>query len=217
MFGSWFPDPMHVRIILSCALAALLAVVAASGAAAQGIKKCRDAAGRWHYGDTAAAACANSKVIVLDEHGITRREIAPPPTEEDLRARKSERAELEQAQVRAKRDELLLATYAHEADIIYIRDRRLAQIEAMIKASTDTLKPLRATLERLEKQALEEQGAEGRASGQTEKALAQTRAQIAKHEAAIERRRDEQEAVRAEAQQDLERYRELKGQGATAR
>lgn len=214
MFGGWFPGPMRLRIVLSCVLAALMAV-ASSGVLAKGsvIKKCRDATGRWHYGDTAAAACAESKVIVIDQRGIARREIAPPPTEAELRAREAEHAEIEQAREQAKHDELLLATYATEADILYIRDRRLAQIEAMIAASSDTLKPLRATLERLEKQALDEQGSEGRVSEHTEKALAQTRAQIAKHEAVIERRRAEQEGVRTQAQQDLERYRELMAQG----
>lgn len=214
MFENRFPGPTRVRIVLSCMLAALVAV-AASSAPAKGpaIKKCRDAAGRWHYGDTAAAACANSKVIVLDEHGMPRREIAPPPTEEELRAREAERTELEQARAQAKHDELLLTTYATEADILYIRDRRLAQLEAMIQASTATVQPLRATLERLQKQALEEQKAEGRVSEHTEKSLAQTRAQIAKHEAAIEDRRAEQESVRTQAQQDLERYRALKARG----
>jgi chromosome segregation ATPase len=184
---------------------------AAKGAA---IKKCRDTSGRWHYGDTAAAACGNAKVIVIDQHGNTRQEIAPAPSEEELRARETERAEQDRAREQAKRDELLLGTYAHEADILYVRDRRLAQIEATIKASEDTLAPLRATLERLEKQQVEEQARDGRVSAQTEKALQQTRAQIAKHEAAIDRRRDEQEAVRAQAQRDLERYRALKAGGA---
>ena len=205
---------------LLCLLAGLIVLALGSGSAAAkgpGIKKCRDAAGRWHYGDTAAAACAQSKVIVIDEHGVARREIAPPPSEAELRARETRRTEHVEAREQAKRDELLLGTYAHEADIIYVRDRRLSQIEAMIKASADTLKPLHATLARLEKQAAEERSREGQVSEHTDKALEQTRAQIAKHEAAIERRREEQEDVRAQAQRDLERYRELKSGTAGTR
>lgn len=209
-----------MRIAPLCLLAGLLilavSAVDTAGAQAPAIKKCRDSAGRWHYGDTAAAACTDSKVIVIDEHGITRGEISPPPSEAELRAREAERDKLEQARERARRDELLLTTYSHEADIIYVRDRRLAQIESMIKASTDTLKPLQATLEHLEKQAVEEQSREGGTSEHTEKALEQTRAQIEKHEAAIVRRRQEQEAVRTQAQADLERYRELKSDASPA-
>lgn len=179
------------------------------------IKKCRDASGRWHYGDTAAAACANSKVTVLNQQGIKKDEIAAPLSAEELKALEQRKSEAEAAKERAKRDALLLATYAHEDDIIYIRDRKIAQLESMIKASSDTLVPLRATLARLEEQAAAEQKAGG-VTEQTTKALEQTRSQIAKHEAAIEQRRREQEAIRAQAQADLERYRELKGQSSAA-
>lgn len=197
----------------------LLTVLTASTVPAAGwataIKKCQDATGRWHYGDTAAAACANSKVTVISEQGIKKREIAAPLSAEELKTREREQTEAKEAKEQAKRDELLLATYAHEADIIYIRDRKIAQLESMIKASTDTLTPLRATLARLEKQAAAEEKAGG-ATEQTVKALEQTRSQIARHEGAIAQKRQEQEAIRQQAQADLERYRELKGQAAKA-
>lgn len=194
------------------------AVLPAAAAESKGvtIKKCRDAAGKWHYGDTAATACAHSKVTIINEQGIKKREIAAPLTSEQLRAREQRQAEAQQAQEQAKRDELLLATYAHEADIIYIRDRKLAQLESMIKASTDTLVPLRATLKRLQAQAAAEEKAQQNVSEQTAKALEQTRSQIGKHEAAIAQKRREQETIKAQAQADLERYRELKSQAARA-
>lgn len=205
-------------LYLLAALAAL-AVGAATGAEAGAIKKCQDARGRWHYGDTADAACAESRVIVIDDQGVKKDEIAAPPTEEEI----AQQAEAEKAEERskeqAKRDELLLSTYAHEDDITYIRDRKLTQLEAAIQASRDTLKPLRATLERLEQQAAQEREADGDVSERTTEALRRTRAQIDKHEAAIERRREEQEMVRAQARRDLKRYRELKsrsGKGADA-
>lgn len=174
------------------------------------IKKCRDATGRWHYGDTAAAACANAKVTVINEQGIKKREIAAPLTRDELKAREQQQVEAQEAKEQAKRDELLLATYAHEADIIYIRDRKLAQLESVIKASIDTLIPLRATLARLEAQAAAEEKANNSASEQTTKALEQTRSQITKHEAAIAQKRQEQETIKTQAQADLERYLELK-------
>lgn len=187
---------------------AVLPIPALPDAKGPTIKKCKDATGRWHYGDTAAAACANSKVTVINEQGVKKSEIAAPLTADQLKAREQRQAEAQEAKEQAKRDELLLATYAHEADIIYIRDRKLAQLESMMKASADTLAPLRATLARLEAQAAAE--GKGDASEQTAKALEQTRSQIAKHEAAIVQKRREQETIKAQAQTDLERYRELK-------
>lgn len=200
-------------LVVVVAIAALPAL-AAPGSSSPTIKKCRDATGKWHYGDTAAKACAHSKVTEMSEQGVKKREIAAPLTEAELKQREEKQAEVDQAKEQAKRDELLLATYAHEADIIYIRDRKIAQLQSMIKASTDTLNPLRATLTRLEAQAEAEQKSSKAVSEQTAKALEQTRAQIARHETVIVQKRQEQEAVKAQAEKDLERYRALKSSGA---
>jgi hypothetical protein len=181
------------------------------------IKKCKDAAGRWHYGDSAAAACAESKVTVINQQGIRKKIIDAPLSAAELKERDAKSAEIEaqeeRVKERAKRDEILRTTYSHEADIIFIRDRKVAQLEASIKASNDTLNPLRATLKRLDAQA-EAEKKSGGASEQTTKAIEQTNSQIAKHEAAIVQRRQEQAAIKAQAEQDLARYRELKGQAA---
>lgn len=173
------------------------------------IRKCKDATGRWHYGDTAADECAKSKITVINEQGVARKEIAAPPTAADLQQRADLVAQQEKAKEQAKQDELLLSSYAHEADVLYVRDRKLSQIESSIKASEETLKSLRAALTRLQAQAAEEQKS-GKVSEQTAKGMEQTEAQIAKHEAVIAGKRKEQEMVRARAETDLARYRELK-------
>lgn len=201
-------------VSLLISLLAVLALPAAAGdddSKKPTIKKCQDATGKWHYGDTASEACAQSKVTVMSEQGIKKREIAAPLTKDELKRRDQDIADQAKAQEQAKQDELLLATYANEADITYIRDRKLAQLDSMIRASTDTLAPLRATLGRLQTQAETEEKA-GSPSDQTAKALLQTRQQIAKHEATIAQKRQEQEQVRSRADQELTRYRALKAQ-----
>lgn len=187
-------------------------VLSASKKGTKTIKKCQDAAGRWHYGDNASAACADSKVMIINKEGIKTGVIDAPLTKAELKEREHEKAQAEQAKEQAKRDELLLSTYAHEADITYIRDRKVAQLNSLISASQDTLKPLRATLQRLEAQAQSEQESQKAVSKHTQNALEQTRSQIAKHEKAIEQRRQEQAAIKAQAAKDLKRYRELKGE-----
>lgn len=181
------------------------------------IKKCQDATGKWHYGDTAAEECAKSKVTVITEKGSTKNVIAAPPTEEELKALEARRESLEAEQARAeeqkRKDALLLSTYGVEDDIIYIRDRKIAQIEASIKASEQTLKPLHAALMRMEAQAVEE-SKDPKAAAATAKNIETTRNQIARHEAAIVAKRQEQEALRQQYTEELERYRELKKQPA---
>ncbi len=181
------------------------------------IKKCQDETGKWHYGDTAAAECSKSKVIEITDRGIKTKVIAAPPTEAELKERERRKEELEKerklAEERARKDRILLSTYGHEKDILYVRDRKLAQIEASIKASEETLKSLQAVQARMEKQAAEEQKT-GKISKQTAKGLAQTKAQVAKHEAAVAAKRKEQETLRKQYAADLERYRELKNMQA---
>ncbi len=204
------------RTLLALSLMLLLPLSAGAADVTKGklIKKCQDAAGKWHYGDTAAEECAKSRVTEISETGVKKKEIAAPPTEQELRERETRRGEIEreqkQAEEKKRRDELLLSTYGHEDDIAYTRDRKLAQLESMVKASEDTLKSLRAALARLEAQASEESRGGKALPAQTAKSIAQTKSQISTHEAAVQAKRKEQEAVRQQAAADLARYRELK-------
>jgi len=204
----------------SCLLIAIAAVPAALDAQASTIKKCKDATGKWHYGDEAAAECAQSKVEVMSEQGVTKKEIAAPPTEAELKDRASRKAEedrkKESAEAQKKKDALLLATYGHEDDILFVRDRKLAQLESQIKATEGTLKSLNGVLQRLEKQAEDDQKGGKPIAEQTKKHLEQTKHQIANRNAEIAAKRVEQDHIRKEAEEELARYRELK-RGTTAR
>ena len=203
----------------------LLAVIAVLGLAvptftveAAKIKKCKDAQGKWHYGDQAADECKRTNIIELSGQGVKTRVIRAPATEEELAARERDKAEMEAAKKRAaeqaKIDRQLLATYGHEDDIIYIRDRKLVQIESTITAATATLKPLRAALVRMEQEAAAaKEGSQVAKDLQTQ--IIKTRQQIARHETAMAAKRQEQEAIRARANADLQRYRELKRKSLT--
>ena len=178
------------------------------------IKKCQDAAGKWHYGDSADEDCARSKVIELDTRGVKRKEIAAPLTEAELMTREQNREQDEKARKLAEdqqnRDLQLLATYAIEDDIILTRDRKIGDVEAQIRASQETLKSLRTSLARLQTQAAEEQRAGKQVSPQTAKTISNNETQIAKHEAHVEKMKKDQEAMRVQYQTELERFRELK-------
>ncbi len=197
--------PILLGLIVTFGVAAPATVVDAAQTGTK-IKKCKDADGKWHYGDRAAEECARSKVIELSGQGVRTKVIRAPATDEELQERARRKAEIEEERKRIaeqeRRDTQLLATYGHEDDIKYIRDRKLAQIEATITATTQTLKPLRAALARMQ--------ADGKPSKEVAEQIAQTQAQIARHEAAIAAKRQEQDVIRGQAAADLKRYRELK-------
>jgi len=202
------------KLVFLLFLGLSLPAINAHAAKGMTIKKCQDATGMWHYGDTAADECARSKVTVMTEEGTTKKVIAAPPTAEELkqRAAHQEAADVarQKAEEQAKKDELLLATYGGENDIVYIRDRKIAQIESSIKASEDTLKSLRAVLERMETRG--GGNAKGGTDETTLKNIEMTKAQIARHESLIAQKRQEQEAMRKQYAEELKRYRELKKQ-----
>lgn len=205
---------MRVTLILSLLAFALPLSATTTEPKGKLIKKCQDTAGKWHYGDNADAACAKSKVTEINQEGIKKKEVAAPLTEQELKERELRKDEIErekkQVEEQKRRDGLLLATYGHEDDIGYTRDRKLAQLESSIKASEETLKSLRALLTRLEAQAAEDARGGKTAPPQAAKNIAQTKSQIANHEAVVQGKRQEQETVRKQSEADLARYRELK-------
>ena len=201
-------------LLLISLFAATLPASAADEKKGTRIKKCQDAAGKWHYGDSADEECARSKVIELDTRGIQRKEIAAPLTEAELKAREQNREHDEQTRKQIedqqRRDQQLLATYAIEDDIVMTRDRKIGDFEAQIRASQETLKSLRSSLARLQTQAAEEQRGGKPVSPQTAKTISNNETQIAKHEAYVEKMKKDQEATRTLYQNELERFRELK-------
>ena len=207
------------RLVLILALGLALPTFSAHATKGITIKKCQDATGMWHYGDTAADECAKSKITVMTEEGTTKKVIAAPPTEEELKQRAAHQeaadAARQKAEEQAKKDALLLSTYGGENDITYVRDRKIAQIESSIKASEETLKSLRAALARMEAQeTAESKGGKGD-DATARKNIEMTRAQIARHESLIADKRQEQEAMRKQYAEELLRYREIKKQQAS--
>jgi hypothetical protein len=207
-----------LRILLASSLAFVFLAGGAHAAEKSTIKKCQDARGKWHYGDTAAEECAKSKIEVISDQGVKRKEIAAPPTAAEIKARAERADEEERAKQQAadqkKKDDILLATYAVEADIVYARDRKLAQLEQTIKATEDTLKSLHKTQDRVQKQQADEEQKTGKTTDATAKQLTQIKSQIATREIDISNKRKEQETIRKDSESELARYRELKSKSS---
>jgi len=196
-------------------LSGLLLAAIATGAHAGTIKKCKDESGQWHYGDDAATACAKSKVIELDSSGYTKNVIDAPPSASDLdEFRKKQLAEEEakrQAIEQKKRDKTLLDSYAVEEDIVYARDRQIAQLNNSITSGEETLKSLKGVLSRMRKQATEEKETKGSVSAETTTNLQRSEKQVAQHQENLDKKRKEIEMIRERFAADIKRYRELKG------
>jgi len=115
------------------------------------ITKCQDADGKWHYGDAAAQECEDSKWTALNARGVVVDEKDVPPTAAELHARKMAAAEERREQARKAKEEAewqrMLSVYDKEEFIIFARDTRLENLNAMIQVNHDLLKRLRENLE----------------------------------------------------------------------
>ncbi len=175
-------------------------------AAGSRITKCQDSDGKWHYGDMAAQECEDSKWTALNAHGVVVDEKEVPPSAAELRARKARQAELRKEQERKAREEAewqrMLSVYDREEFIVFARDTRLENLNAMIQVNHDLLKRLRENLE--EYQLLSGEKAEAE--------VKKLKQRIASFEQDNQEKTAEKERVVATYNELLRRFREAKKQ-----
>jgi len=166
------------------------------------IKKCQDADGKWHYGDTAADECARSKITVIDKRGLKVEEVGAPPTAEELERRKIEAAEQQEADAKAEQEkrarERILSIYDSEAAIFRARDERLGHIDRQIATYKDMSGRLQQRLEK------------ARSTGAAPEAIKVLEDDIGAFEGAIATSEQQRSEIMERYGQDLELYRALK-------
>lgn len=113
-----------------------LVVIFSLSHSAWAIKKCQDADGKWHYGDTAIEECENSKITILTDRGFVKGEEEAPKTEAELEAEElanAEERQLEEAQRAAEQEKLrILSIYETADDIDRQRDNQVRSVQSNI-------------------------------------------------------------------------------------
>ena len=185
----------------------LLMLTAASPVYAADLYRWQDDQGNVHYTDRVPPEYLKRGYSVISEQGLTIQTIKPKQ-ETEAKPKEPEPPRISAAQLR--KDQRLLTTYASEKEIITARDRRLADIQALIDLSEETISLLDLQFRELTKEAsdFEKQG-----KAIPEALLAQTAAaqkKIAKYQTRIEQNRLEMARLKQEFDEDLARYRELK-------
>lgn len=126
---------------------------------AQAITKCKDADGKWHYGDFAVSECNRSKVTELNDRGTKVSEQAAPKTAEQLKSEADEAAskqakkDMELAREEEKRR--VLSIYETEFDIDRQRDNQLVSVQGNIDVHNAYLRNMDGRIKRLEKKVSE--------------------------------------------------------------
>jgi uncharacterized protein DUF4124 len=204
---------------------ALLLVVAAialpSIGSAQKTYKWRDENGAVHYGDRIPPEYADRDREVLNDQGMHVRSEEGAITPEEAAAARARDTAAEADQTAkdeiARHDRMLLETYLSVADLEHLRDERLEQIESEIKLIEVNRNNLRKRLVDLQSDASEFKPYSTREDApQIPQNLAldisQTTSSISKYEQTFARRRADQAALKKSFDDDIARFRHLKGE-----
>lgn len=120
------------------------------------IKKCKDADGKWHYGDIAVRECENSKVTTLSEQGFIKAEKAAPKTVDELAAEEAQLVELEAEKQRQeeidKEKTRILSIYETEEAIDRQRENQLYSVDSNIAVHNTYLESMKEQIAYHQKQ-----------------------------------------------------------------
>lgn len=195
------------------ALLLLVAAMLPLPATAQGRKTycCTDANGRQACSDVLPQQCYGRAYREINAQGVTIRRVDAPLTAEQRAARDAEARKAKEEEARRmeqdRRNRALLATYTSEQDIDLTRDRAVADIRKSIKATQEKQAELAK-----QKQKLDAEAEFYRKSPMPPQLQAQIRdndTEMKVHQAAIDDRHKEIEAVKARYESEKLRYREL--------
>ncbi len=180
---------------------------------AQAIQKCKDSEGKWHYGDNAEEACANSKVTTLTKRGFVKETLDAPKTDEEreieAQAQRQEQEEL--ARIKAEQDERnrILSIYERESDIDRQRDNQLASVDGNIRVHQAYLKQMDGKIQRLETKIAEAK--EGRFKEGLVKELTESKSRVEEFSTELKRLEIQKVNITDKFANEKKLYRELKG------
>jgi len=179
-----------------------------------------DDKGEVHYTDRIPAEYANRDRNVLNKEGVRvgfeEGEITPEErAEAERKAAEAATVAARKAEV-ARRDRMLLETYGSVSDIEDLRDRRLELLESQIKVTELYLANLRKRLVSLQDEAGNYKPYTARENApqipeNLQLDITRTAASINVYEQTLARTRSDQQTLRATFDNDVRRFKELKG------
>ena len=199
-----------MRITTHCLAVALLCSVCLAHAEEKAYKWV-DEKGVTHYGDSIPAQDAQRETRILNKQGIEVRRTDAQKSAEELAAEARER----EAMVRQKQhDSFLLTTYTSVKDIESLRDERLEQISGQKRAAEAYMETLHGRLSTLQSRALNFKPYNVNATARRmpddlAEDLMRTLNEVRTQKTALANKDAEENALRAQFQSDIDRYREL--------
>ena len=152
----------------------------------------------------------------MNEQGRTVEVYEAAKTPEEIAEAKRLRAIKKQqrkiAEEQARKDNVLLATYSSENDLLKTRDSRLASLEGLIQLTHRRIRSMNYRIKQLTEDAADYERSGRPVPDMLTRQIENIRLQTAENESFIELKRKEQEAINESFEQDILRFRALKRQ-----
>ena len=199
------------RNILS--LLCLLGIVHCSAALA-GMYKWVDENGEVHYSDRVPPEESRQGRKEINEQGRTVKVYERAKTPEELAEARRQRAIQEEnerkAAEQAKKDQVLLATYTNEEDMINTRDGKLASIEGLIQLTERRIESMQKRLVELTDDAASYERSGKQVPQVLTRQMENIRKQTAENKAFIITKQEEQRTINEQFNRDIARFQELR-------
>lgn len=175
-----------------------------------------DADGVVHYEHSIPPEYTDLDKEVVNEHGVTVRELEGRKTEAELAAEKRAADEAAKEEILARADKALLATYITVDEILMHRDRRVELFQAQSRVTELYLRNLERQLEKLERQASRFQpyssdpDAEMIDPGLVTD-ISETKDTIERHQGNLHKFQADEQLIVARFDGDISRFKALKG------
>lgn len=176
------------------------------------IKKCKDAEGKWHYGDNAEEQCETTKVTTLSNRGFVKETLDAPKTEEEKRVeaemQRKEAEELARLKKEQEERDRILSIYERESDIDRQRDNKLASIDGNIRVHKAYLKQMDSKIKRLEGKSAT---ANGKYKEDLDKEVVASKSRVKEFSTELKRLEQQKVNITKKFANEKKLYRELKG------
>lgn len=197
---------------LELSIAAAVVLLTSPGAWAK-IYCCEDANGQRVCGDVLPAACYDRKYREIGSQGNVRKEVAPPPTRQEIERRMAEEArrKVEEERLAKQRrvDQALLDTYVSVEELDRRRDREIGEIERSLEVERARSEELEKRRQRLDEERDYYKGKP--LPRELSNALKSFESEAAIHAKVLEQKQRDIQALRERYAADRARYIELKG------
>jgi hypothetical protein len=169
-----------------------------------------------HYGDRVPPQYAQQETHVLNRQGVEVGRVSAEKTPAEVEAATREQEELRRQK---QHDDFLLTTYTSVEDIEQLRDERLQQLKGQRVAAEQYIEGLHERLIGLQARALlfkPYNAAARRLPDDVAEQLVRTLNEIRTQRTSLTAKDQQESAVRAQFQADIDRYRELRSASTAA-